>query len=40
MDKNSKSIEARLSNIETLLIGTKAVLNFDELAAYTGLNIA
>lgn len=38
MDTNFKTIEARLSNIEKLLIGTKTVLTFDDLAAYTGLS--
>lgn len=32
------TIENRLSNIENLLIGTKQVLNFDEVATYTGLS--
>ncbi len=31
-------IENRLSNIENLLIGTKEVLTFDEVAIYTGLS--
>jgi excisionase family DNA binding protein len=31
-------INNRLSKIENLLIGTKEVLNFDEVAAYTGLS--
>lgn len=33
-----KSIDQRLSNIETLLSSQKTVLNFDEVAAYTGLS--
>lgn len=33
-----KQIDKRLSNIETLLISRKTVLNFDELALYTGLS--
>jgi excisionase family DNA binding protein len=33
-----KEIEDRLSNIENLLIGTKEVLTFDEVATYTGLS--
>lgn len=33
-----QNIEARLSNIENLLIGTKEVLTFDEAAIYTGLS--
>lgn len=32
------TIESRLSNIENMLIGTKPVLNFDEVATYTGLS--
>lgn len=35
---NLKSIDDRLSNIETLLLSQKTVLNFDEVAAYTGLS--
>ena len=35
---NSKTIEQRLSNIESLLTGTKTVLTFDEVATYTGLS--
>jgi excisionase family DNA binding protein len=35
---NLETIETRLSNIENLLIGTKEVLNFDEVATYTGLS--
>jgi len=31
-------IENRLSNIENLLIGTKEILTFDEVAIYTGLS--
>ena len=37
MDK-LESIDERLSNIETLLLSQKAVLNFDEVAVYTGLS--
>ena len=33
-----KSIDERLRNIETLLSSQKTVLNFDEVAAYTGLS--
>ena len=33
-----KGIEERLRNIETLLLPQKTVLNFDEVAAYTGLS--
>lgn len=33
-----KQIDERLSNIETLLFSQKTVLNFDELAVYTGLS--
>ncbi len=36
--ENFKSIEDRLRNIETLLKSQKAVLNFDEVADYTGLS--
>ena len=36
MDK--VSIEQRLANIECLLIGTKTILTFDEVASYTGLS--
>lgn len=35
---NLEAIETRLSNIENLLIGTKEVLNFDELVTFTGLS--
>jgi excisionase family DNA binding protein len=35
---NLKSIDDRLRNIETLLLSQKTVLNFDEVAAYTGLS--
>ena len=35
---NSKSIDDRLRNIESLLLSQKTVLNFDEVAAYTGLS--
>ena len=45
MQKNQLSVadclqqqNERLSKIENLLIGTKTVLNFDELAAYSGLS--
>lgn len=31
-------IDERLRNIETLLLSQKIVLNFDEVAAYTGLS--
>jgi excisionase family DNA binding protein len=33
-----QQIDERLSNIETLLLSQKTVLNFDELAVYTGLS--
>ena len=33
-----KTIEAQLSRIENMLIGTKEVLTFDEVANYTGLS--
>jgi excisionase family DNA binding protein len=33
-----QSIDDRLRNIETLLLSQKTVLNFDEVAAYTGLS--
>jgi excisionase family DNA binding protein len=36
--ENLQSIEQRLTNIETLLLNNKTVLNFDEVAAYTGLS--
>jgi len=36
--ENLKSIDERLSNIETLLLSQKTVLNFDEVAVYTGLS--
>ena len=36
--ENSQSIDDRLRNIETLLLSQKTVLNFDEVAAYTGLS--
>jgi excisionase family DNA binding protein len=32
------NLEERLSNIESLLLSQKTVLNFDELATYTGLS--
>ena len=36
--ENLKSIDDRLRSIETLLLSQKTVLNFDEVAAYTGLS--
>jgi len=36
--KELQSIDERLSNIETLLLSQKTVLNFDELVVYTGLS--
>jgi excisionase family DNA binding protein len=36
--KDTHNIEQRLSNIEALLIAQKKVLNFDEVAVYTGLS--
>ena len=33
-----KQIDLRLLHIENLLLGTKTVLTFDEVAAYTGLS--
>ncbi len=33
-----QNIDKRLRNIETLLLSNKTVLNFDEVAAYTGLS--
>jgi excisionase family DNA binding protein len=36
--ENFKSIDDRLRNIESLLTTQKKVLNFDEVAAYTGLS--
>ena len=36
--ENSEMIETRLSKIENMLIGTKEVLTFDEVATYTGLS--
>lgn len=33
-----QQIDARQRNIETLLLAQKTVLNFDEVAAYTGLS--
>jgi excisionase family DNA binding protein len=36
--ENNDIIEQRLERIEKLLISTKTVLNFDELAEYTGLS--
>ncbi len=33
-----QSIDDRLRNIESLLLSQKTVLNFDEVAAYTGLS--
>ena len=35
---NLKLIDDRLRNIETLLLSQKTVLNFDEVADYTGLS--
>lgn len=35
---NLEKICERLSNLETLLLSQKTVLNFDEVAAYTGLS--
>lgn len=35
---NLQIIDERLSKIETLLLAQKTVLNFDEVAAYTGLS--
>ena len=36
--ENFKNFDDRLRNIETLLLSQKTVLNFDEVAAYTGLS--
>lgn len=36
--ENLKRIDERLSNIEALLLSQKTVLNFDEVAVYTGLS--
>jgi len=36
--ENLQSIDDRLRNIEALLLSQKTVLNFDEVAAYTGLS--
>jgi excisionase family DNA binding protein len=36
--ENYKSIDDRLRNIETLLLSQKTVLNFEDVAAYTGLS--
>lgn len=36
--ENLESINERLGNIETLLLSQKTVLNFNELAVYTGLS--
>jgi excisionase family DNA binding protein len=36
--ENFKSIDDRLRNIETLLLSQKVVLNFDDVANYTGLS--
>lgn len=36
--ENLQSIDNRLRNIETLLLSQKTVLNFEEVAAYTGLS--
>lgn len=35
---NLETLETRLSKIENMLIGTKTVLSFDEVAIYTGLS--
>lgn len=35
---NTINIDERLSRIERLLLGTKKILTFDELADYTGLS--
>jgi excisionase family DNA binding protein len=35
---NLLMIDSRLKNIESLLLSQKTVLNFDEVAAYTGLS--
>lgn len=36
--ENLENISERLRNLETLLLTQKTVLNFDEVAAYTGLS--
>ena len=36
--ENVLSIDERLKNIESLLLSQKTVLNFDEVATYTGLS--
>jgi len=36
--ENTTSIDQRLQVIETLLLSQKTVLNFDEMATYTGLS--
>jgi excisionase family DNA binding protein len=36
--ENLQSIDDRLRNIEALLLSQKTVLNFDEVATYTGLS--
>jgi len=36
--ENTRSIDERLQVIETLLLSQKTVLNFDEMATYTGLS--
>lgn len=36
--ENLKTIDERLKALETLLLSQKTVLNFDEVAAYTGLS--
>lgn len=36
--ENLKTIDERLRNLEALLLTQKTVLNFDEVAAYTGLS--
>ena len=38
MDINYQTIDERLKNIETALLSQKTVLNFDEIATYTGLS--
>ncbi|PCH67849.1 MAG: DNA-binding protein [Bacteroidetes bacterium] len=36
--ENLQTIDERLQNIESLLLSQKTVLNFDEVAIYTGLS--
>jgi len=36
--ENIQTIDERLQNIENLLLSQKTVLNFDEVATYTGLS--